>query len=171
MHLVMLSLGKKIFEADRRMRSDRDWDRNQFMGQDIMGKTVGIVGLGHIGSRMAELCGQLFQMRVLAYDPYLLPAEFAERGAESVSLDELLREADYVTVHTPRADETRNMFGAREFGLMKESAYFVITARGGIVDEAALADAWWAAALLQLESMFLLSNPHCSTTHWSGSIT
>ena len=138
---MMLSLGKKIFEADRRMRSDRDWDRNQFMGQDIMGKTVGIVGLGHIGSRMAELCGQLFQMRVLAYDPYLSPAEFAERGAKSVSLDELLREADYVTVHTPRTDETRNMFGAREFGLMKESAYFVITARGGIVDEAALADA------------------------------
>ncbi|PPR58375.1 MAG: D-3-phosphoglycerate dehydrogenase [Alphaproteobacteria bacterium MarineAlpha4_Bin2] len=136
---MMISLGKKIYEADRRMRGDRDWDRNQFMGQDIMGKTVGIVGLGHIGSRMAELCGQLFQMRVLSYDPYLTPADFKERGAEPVSLDELLRESDYVTVHTPRNEETRNMFGVREFGLMKGTAYFVITARGGIIDEAALA--------------------------------
>jgi D-3-phosphoglycerate dehydrogenase len=138
---MMLSLGKNIFEADRRMRSDRDWNRNQFIGQDMLGKTVGIIGLGHIGSRVAELCGQLFRMRVLAYDPYLSPEEFKAKGAEPTPLDELLAESDYVTVHTPRNEETKGMFGAREFGLMKESAYFVITARGGIVDEAALADA------------------------------
>lgn len=138
---LMLTLGKRIIEADRRMRSDRDWDRNQFMGQDMLGKTVGIVGLGHIGSRMAELCGQLFRMRVLAYDPYLSPEDFKACGAEPTPLDELLQEADYVTVHTPRNEETKGMFGAREFDLMKESAYFVITARGGIVDEAALAAA------------------------------
>jgi D-3-phosphoglycerate dehydrogenase / 2-oxoglutarate reductase len=138
---MMLSLGKNIFEADRRMRSDRDWNRNQFIGQDMLGKTVGIVGLGHIGSRVAELCGQLFRMRVLAYDPYLSPEEFKAKGAEPTPLDELLAESDYVTVHTPRNEETTAMFGAREFGLMKESAYFVITARGGIVDEGALADA------------------------------
>jgi D-3-phosphoglycerate dehydrogenase len=138
---MMLSLGKNIYEADRRMRSDRDWNRNQFIGQDMLGKTVGIVGLGHIGSRVAELCGQLFRMRVLAYDPYLLPEEFKAKGAESTPLDELLAESDYVTVHTPRNEETKAMFGTREFGLMKESAYFVITARGGIVDEAALANA------------------------------
>ena len=138
---MMLSLGKKILEADRRMRSDREWDRNQFMGQDMLGKTVGIVGLGNIGRRVAELCGQLFRMRVLAYDPYLSADDFKERGAEPVPLQELLRESDYVTVHTPRTAETTGMFGVKEFGLMKESAYFVITARGGIVDEGALADA------------------------------
>ena len=97
---MMLSLGKKILEADRRMRSDREWDRNQFMGQDMLGKTVGIVGLGNIGRRVAELCGQLFRMRVLAYDPYLSADDFKERGAEPVPLQELLRESDYVTVHT-----------------------------------------------------------------------
>ena len=138
---MMLSLGKNIFKADRRMRSDRDWNRNQFIGQDMLGKTVGIIGLGHIGSRVAELCGQLFRMRVLAYDPYLSPEEFKVKGAEPTLLDELLAEADYVTVHTPRNEETRGMLGTREFSLMKESAYFVITARGGIVDETALADA------------------------------
>jgi len=138
---MMLSLGKNIFEADRRIRSDRDWNRNQFIGQDMLGKTVGIIGLGHIGSRVAELCGQLFRMRVLAYDPYLSPEEFKTKAAEPTPLDELLAESDYVTVHTPRNEETSGMFGTREFGLMKESAYFVITARGGIVDEAALADA------------------------------
>ncbi len=138
---MMLTLGKRIFEADRRMRSDRDWDRNQFMGQDMVGKTVGIVGLGHIGGRVAELCGQLFRMRVLAYDPYLSKDEFQAKGAVPTPLDELLAESDYVTVHTPRTTETTGMFGAREFGLMKKSAYFVITARGGIVDEAALANA------------------------------
>jgi D-3-phosphoglycerate dehydrogenase len=138
---MMLSLGKNIFEADRRMRSDRDWNRNQFIGQDMLGKTVGIIGLGHIGSRVAELCGQLFRMRVLAYDPYLSPEEFKTKGAEPTPLDELLAESDYVTVHTPRNEETSGMFGTPEFSLMKESAYFVITARGGIVNEAALADA------------------------------
>lgn len=138
---MMLSLGKNIFAADRRMRSDRDWNRNQFMGQDMLGKTVGIVGLGHIGSRVAELCGQLFRMRVLAYDPYLSAEDFKARGAEPLPLEELLQQSDYVTVHTPRNEETKGMFGEREFGLMRESAYFVITARGGIVDEAALAAA------------------------------
>lgn len=138
---LFLSLGKKIYEADRRMRSDRDWNRVQFMGQDIMEKTVGIVGLGNIGRRVADLCGQLFRMRVLAHDPYVADDVFRAHGAERVPLDRLLRESDYVTVHTPRTRETENMFGAREFGLMKPSAYFVITARGGIVDEPALAAA------------------------------
>lgn len=138
---LFISLGKNIHAADRRMRGDRDWYRGDFIGQDMLGKTVGIVGLGHIGTRVAEICGTLFRMRVLAYDPYLTDTQFAERGAERVELETLLREADYVTVHTPRNRETEGMFGAREFGLMKETAYFVITARGGIVDEPALADA------------------------------
>ena len=138
---LFLSLGKKIYEADRRMRTDRDWNRNQFIGQDILEKTVGIVGLGNIGKRVADICKQLFRMRVLAHDPYVSDEVFRAHGAERVPLDELLRESDYVTVHTPRTKETEGMFGAREFGLMKSTAFFVITARGGIVDEAALAAA------------------------------
>jgi D-3-phosphoglycerate dehydrogenase len=104
----------------------------------LQGKTVGIVGLGHVGRRVAQLCRGLFGCRVLAYDPYLTAAQFAERGAEPVSFEELLVQADYVSINCPRTQETTGMLDARAFALMKPGAYFVTTARGGIHDEAAL---------------------------------
>ena len=98
--------------------------------------------IGNVGGRLAELCKGLFRMRVLAYDPYLSAAQIAAKGAEKVEkLDDMLRQADYVSVNAPYTRETRNMMGAREFGLMQQHAYFVTTARGGIHDEDALADA------------------------------
>ena len=138
---MMLCVSKQMIQSDRALRRDRDWDRGGFTGREMRGKTVGVVGLGQIGTRTAELCGGLFRMRVLAYDPYLSAEEISARGGEKAELADLLREADYVSVHCPRTTETLGMFGAAEFAAMKPTAYFVNTARGGIHDEPALADA------------------------------
>ncbi|MBI4183534.1 MAG: hydroxyacid dehydrogenase [Proteobacteria bacterium] len=139
---MMLALAKRLIEADRALRRDRAWHRNQFLGHDVAGRTLGVVGLGNIGSRLAQLCGGLFDMPVVAYDPYLAPADFAARGARrAATLDELLSAADIVSVHCPRTSETEGMFGAREFARMRPGALFLNTARGGIHDEAALHEA------------------------------
>jgi D-3-phosphoglycerate dehydrogenase len=138
---MLLCLTKRIVETDRYMRRESGIRRNEFMGRDAHGKTIGIVGLGQVGSRVAELCRGLLGMRVLAYDPYLTADEAAARGAEKVTLDELLRRSDYVSINCPLTAETRGMIGAREYALMKEGAYFITTARGQIHDEAALAAA------------------------------
>jgi len=137
---MMLALSKRIGETDRFMRRQPNIPRVRFMGHDVVGRTIGIIGIGNVGSRVAELCRGLLRMRVLAYDPYLSAQEISARGADKVELDTLLSEADYVSVNCPRTAETLGMIGAREYGLMKPSAYFITTARGGIHDEAALAD-------------------------------
>ncbi len=139
---MMLCLTKRMIEADRALRRDRDWYRNDFIGHDLVGRTIGIVGLGNTGSRVAELCGGALAMRVIAYDPYIAPADFAARGARSVdTLEELLAQSDFVSINCPRTDETEGMVGARELALMRPGAILVTTARGGIHDEAALATA------------------------------
>lgn len=137
---MMLTLSKRIVEADRAMRHASGIARNDYMGDDLTGRTVGIVGLGHVGTRLAELCRVLFRMRVRAYDPYLTAEQIAARGAEKATLEDLMRTADYVSIHCPRTAETRGMIGAAQFALMQPHAYFITTARGGIHDEAALAD-------------------------------
>lgn len=134
---MMLSLSKRISECDRRLRRDRGYSREDLMGRDISGKTIGLVGIGHVGTRVARLA-QAFGMTVLAYDPYVSADEIARRGARSVTLDELLAQSDFVSIHCPRTNETLNMIGARAFARMKKGAMFVTTARGGIADEAAL---------------------------------
>jgi D-3-phosphoglycerate dehydrogenase len=144
---LILSLSKKIAVSERAMRTIPNMDRRKYEGNDIRGKTVGIIGIGHIGTRVAELCRGLFGMTVLACDPYLTAEQIAARGAEKVSMEEVLRRADYVTVHCPRTTETFGMLGAAQFAMMKPTAYFVNTARGGIHDEAALAAALQAGQL------------------------
>lgn len=138
---MMLSLGKKIPQTDRSLRTERGVDRERFKGQNAQGRTVGIIGLGEVGRRVARICGKGLEMRVLAYDPYIAADDFHERGAISVGLDELLAQSDYVTIHCPYNAETKGMIGRRELELMRSSAYLITTARGGIVDEDALADA------------------------------
>ncbi|BBK41318.1 D-3-phosphoglycerate dehydrogenase [Allostella vacuolata] len=135
---LMLALAKNIGITDRALRQERDLDRFLYTGRELRGRTVGIVGIGQIGTRTAELCRGLFGMTVLAHDPYLTADEVAARGAAKVPLDELLARADFVSVHCPRNDETFGMFGTAEFAAMRPTAYFVNTARGGIHDEAAL---------------------------------
>jgi D-3-phosphoglycerate dehydrogenase len=94
-----------------------------------------------VGQRVARICGKGLEMRVLAYDPYIPAATFQAHGALQVNLDELLQQADYVTVHCPLTDETRGMIAQRQLALMRPSAFLINTARGGIVDEIALAQA------------------------------
>jgi D-3-phosphoglycerate dehydrogenase len=138
---MMLALAKRIVESDRALRRDRDWHRNDYIGHDIYGKTAGIIGLGNIGRRVAQLCNSLFQMKVLAYDPYLAADDFRQHGVEAVAFEQLLQAADFVLVHCPRTAETMTMMGAEQFAQMKPEAYFITTARGGIHDETALYEA------------------------------
>jgi len=139
---MMLTLSKRIVMSDHAMRSGAAYKRQEFMGDDVQGRTIGIIGLGHVGSRVAELCRGLFQMRVIAYDPYLSAAQIAAKGAEkAAALEDLLDRADYVSVNCPHTKETRGMMGAAQFARMQKHAFFITTARGGIHDEAALAAA------------------------------
>jgi D-3-phosphoglycerate dehydrogenase / 2-oxoglutarate reductase len=138
---MLLTLSKRILEADRALRRDPNVNRNALMGTEAQGKTIGIVGLGNVGRRIAELCKGLLHMEVLAYDPYLTATEMAARGGEKVELDDLLRRSDYVSISCPLNKDNRGMIGAREFALMQPHAYFITTARGFIHDEDALADA------------------------------
>jgi D-3-phosphoglycerate dehydrogenase / 2-oxoglutarate reductase len=138
---MLLMLSKQIIQTDHALRRGTMRDRSVFMGNDVRGRTIGIVGLGNVGRRVAELCRGLFAMRVIACDPYLDQETVAARGATKVALDELLRRADFVSINCPLNGETRGMIGAREFAMMQPHAYFITTARGFIHDERALADA------------------------------
>jgi D-3-phosphoglycerate dehydrogenase len=133
----MLALSKKISLADRVIRRSRDWNRAAFTGNDLYGKTLGVIGFGQIGSRLAQLCGP-FAMTVLACDPFLDSGQCAARGATKVELRELLAAADFVSLNSPLTSASAGMFGAAEFAAMKPGAFFITTARGGVHDEAAL---------------------------------
>jgi D-3-phosphoglycerate dehydrogenase / 2-oxoglutarate reductase len=135
---MLLTLSKRILEADRALRRDPNVNRNALMGTEAQGKTIGIVGIGNVGRRIAALCNGLLGMKVLAYDPYLTATEVAGRSGEKVELDELLRRSDYVSISCPLTPDNRGMIGAREFALMQPHAYFITTARGFIHDEDAL---------------------------------
>ena len=135
---MMLTLSKRIIEADRALRREPNVNRNNLVGTEVHGRTIGIVGIGNVGRRIAALCNGLLGMTVLAYDPYLTSAEIAARGAEKVELDDLMRRSDYVSVNCPLTRESRGMIGADQFGLMRPHAFFITTARGFIHDEDAL---------------------------------
>src|SRR3954466_8081793 len=135
---MLLTLSKRIVEADRALRRESNVSRNALMGGEVQGKTIGIVGLGNVGRRIAALCNGLLGMKVLACDPYLSAEEMAARGGMKVELDELLRRSDYVSISCPLTKESRGMIGEREFAQMQPHAYFITTARGFIHDETAL---------------------------------
>jgi D-3-phosphoglycerate dehydrogenase / 2-oxoglutarate reductase len=137
---LMLSLTKRIGLADRMLRRSGVGDRSVLQGCELRGKTLGVVGLGRIGTRLVELCVP-FGMTVLAYDPYLDAADVGERGATKVDLDELLARSDIVQVTCPLTAETTGLFSASAFARMKSTAFFVTTARGEVHDEDALVDA------------------------------
>ncbi len=135
---MMLMLVKRVVESDRALRAGTLKSRAAYTGNEACGKTIGIIGLGNVGRRVAELCGGLLRMQVLAYDPYLSAEDVRARGAAKVELDDLLRRADFVSINCPLTEATRKMIGAREYALMQPSAYLITTARGFIHDEAAL---------------------------------
>src|SRR3954464_1949816 len=138
---MLLTLSKRIIQADRALRRQPNVNRNDLIGAEAQAKTIGIVGLGNVGRRIAALCRGLLGMNVLAYDPYLTAEEVGARGAEKVELDDLLRASDYVSISCPLTKQSRGMIGAREFALMQPHAYFITTARGFIHDETALVEA------------------------------
>jgi len=134
---LILDIKHRITESDGRLKQSGRLTREDLMGHDIHGLTLGLVGLGNIGRRMAKL-GDAFGMRVIAHDPYLSDADIRIHGAEPVGFDELLAQSDVVSLHCPRNHETLNLFDAAAFARMKRGATFISTARGGIHDEAAL---------------------------------
>ncbi len=130
---MMLSLARNIPQATASMKAGK-WEKKKFMGREITGKTLGIIGLGRIGSVVADRAKGL-KMRVIAYDPYVNPDQAARMGIEVMSLDELLPQADFITVHVPLTKETRGFINKEVFDKMKDGVMFIHCARGGIVKE------------------------------------
>jgi len=135
---AILSLTKKIPQTDHSLRTERGVNREIFKGWNARGRTVGLAGIGNVGSRVARICGKGLEMRVIAYDPYVSAEECAARGAVKVDLATLLAESSFLSIHCPLNGETRGMIGGRELAAMRAGSYVITTARGGIVDEDAL---------------------------------
>lgn len=141
----ILSLARRIPAAHASL-SQGQWKRSAYTGTELFEKTVGIIGLGRIGALIAARL-QAFDMRVVAYDPYVTSARAQQLGVQLLSLDELLEQSDFVTIHMPKTPETTGMIGAEQFKIMKPSSYVVNVARGGLIDEAALHDALTAGEI------------------------
>ena len=137
---MMLDLSKRISETDRLLRTSRGYAREELMGREIAGRTIGIVGLGHVGRRVAALA-QAFDMTTIAYDPYVDADKMTESKVQKVSFDELLAKADFISIHCPRNAETLGMINADALSKTQKGTILLTTARGGIVDEADLLDA------------------------------
>ena len=146
---LMLMLARRIPTSSRLLRAGQfDEARRTIVALDLQGKTLGLVGLGQVGRRLSTICRQGLAMRVLAFDPYVTPAQAAELGVELVSeLTPLLRAADVVSVHAPLTPETRGIIGRAALAELKSTAYLVNCARGGLVDEDALLEALRAGRL------------------------
>jgi D-3-phosphoglycerate dehydrogenase len=135
----MFSLSRHLPQADASVRAG-EWKRNVFVGTELTGKTIGIVGYGTIGRIVAQRCLGL-KMNVVVYDPFVTRSVFEDHGVQPLDLDTLLAQADYVTLHCPLNDKTRNLLDAARLARMKRGARIINCARGGIVDEAALQSA------------------------------
>ena len=133
---MILALKRNIARAHPSITCG-EWKRSQFMGKEVYGKVLGIIGLGRIGREVAKRA-IAFGMKVIGYDPYITEEVAAKAEVKLVSLEELLREADIITVHTPLTNDTRYLISDREFSLMKKGAKIINCARGGIIDERAL---------------------------------
>jgi D-3-phosphoglycerate dehydrogenase len=138
---MIMALSKRIVEADRHARTGQPIDRANYIGRELNGRTLGVIGIGNVGGNLARMCKAAFNMRILAYDPLLSAEQVAARGGEKVELDDLLAQSDYVSVHCPLTKQSRKLMGAAQFARMRPDAYFITTARGFIHDEEALAEA------------------------------
>jgi D-3-phosphoglycerate dehydrogenase / 2-oxoglutarate reductase len=134
---MLLSLSRHMMQCDRRMRRETGFTREEVMGHEAKGLTIGLVGIGNVGTRVARLA-RAFGIEVIATDPYVPPQEIERRGAKPVSLQQVLEQSDFVSLHCPRDASTLKMIDAAAFARMKKGAIFITTARGGIHDEAAL---------------------------------
>ncbi len=135
---MMMALARQIPEADVSTQAGK-WEKNRFMGVEITGKTLGVIGCGNIGSIAADRAVGL-KMRVIAYDPFLTPERAVKLGVEKVELDELLARADFITLHVPMTEKTKNILSRDNLAKTKKGVRIINCARGGLVDEQALAD-------------------------------
>jgi D-3-phosphoglycerate dehydrogenase len=133
---LMLALARQIPEADRSTQAGK-WEKNKFMGVEITGKTLGVIGCGNIGSIVADRALGL-KMKVIAFDPFLSPERALDLGVEKVDLDELFKRSDFITLHTPLTEKTRNIIDAASIAKMRKGVRIINCARGGLVDEQAL---------------------------------
>jgi D-3-phosphoglycerate dehydrogenase len=136
---LMFALARQLPEADASTQAGK-WEKNRFMGVEVTGKTLGLIGCGNIGSIVATRALGL-KMKVAAFDPFLTPERAVELGVDKVELDELLRRADFITLHTPLTDQTRNVLSRENLAKTKKGVRIINCARGGLIDEAALKDA------------------------------
>lgn len=150
---LMISAAREIHKGHLHMKKG-EWIKSKILGTELAGKTLGIIGFGRIGRRVAELA-KAFGMKILVYDIAALPKELLEKfNAEAVELDELLKRSDFVTLHVPATDSTYHMINERRLKLMKKTAILINTSRGSVVDERALIKAlkegWIRAAALDV---------------------
>jgi D-3-phosphoglycerate dehydrogenase len=136
---LMLSLVRKIAKADATMKSGL-WEKKQLAGTELNAKTLGIIGMGHIGSAVTQRAAA-FGMTILGYDPFLDEATIRQRGARPVALNDLVAGSDLITLHIPLSLETRGMINGQTIGMMKRGTYLICAARGGVIDETALLNA------------------------------
>jgi D-3-phosphoglycerate dehydrogenase len=132
----IFGLSRHLPQANASMKAGR-WDKKFLQGQEVKGKILGILGIGNIGRILAELARGV-KMRVIGMDPYLSPETIRARGVEPAAFDDILAQADYISIHVPKTRETANLFNGQTLARMKKSAYLINCARGGIVDEEAL---------------------------------
>ena len=136
----MLELSRHTIPAHRDVTVNEKWDKYAFVGRELRGKTLGVLGFGRIGQRVGEIA-RVFGMKIVAYDPYL-PAEiFAKNEATSMSIAEVCKVSDYITIHMPLNEETKNLFNAKSIAEMKNDAVVLNMARGGIVNEKDMCEA------------------------------
>jgi D-3-phosphoglycerate dehydrogenase len=133
---LMFALARQLPEADASTQAGK-WEKNRFMGVELTSKTLGLIGAGNIGSIVADRARGL-KMKVVAFDPFLTPERAIEMGVEKVTLDELLARADFITLHTPLTDQTRNILSAEALAKTKKGVRIINCARGGLIDEVAL---------------------------------
>jgi D-3-phosphoglycerate dehydrogenase len=138
---LLLAIAKRVMVGDMQLRG-ADLPRSAMIGTEVKGRTLGVVGYGRIGRRVAEICALGLRMRVLAYDPFFAETVTPPEGVTFINdLDTLLAQADFVTLHTPLIPETHHLISERELGLMKPGSYLINASRGPVVDEAALIEA------------------------------
>lgn len=133
---MLLSLSRHIPNANKSLRDGR-WDRSKYMGVELTGKTLGIIGLGRVGGEVARRA-RSFALHIMGYDPYITPERADKLGVEMVSFEDVFKKADFITLHLPRTKQTYHMVGEKELALMRPTARLINCSRGGLVDEPAL---------------------------------
>lgn len=163
----MLALVHHVRIKDKLVREGRWDDRSRYMGRELRERTLGLVGFGGIGKAVVKLLASFGMQTPLVFDPFVPAAVIAEAGAKSVSLDELLSQSDFVSLHCPLSEKTRNLISARELALMKPTAYLINTARGGIVEEDALFAALSSGKIAGAALDCFVGEPLTSPPRWA----